>query len=122
MAKLQDLEPLAFGPVPSRRLSKSPRNKQYSTKSVLLFMCLLSTGKTSENIVERRVFYQPCDILREVVRKVDDATIRNERVDYLTFVADGEPTLDVNIGGEISILKQIGIPIAAITSADCYLG
>ena len=75
-------------------------------------------GKTSENIVERQVFYQPCDILREVVRKVDNATVRNERIDYLTFVSDGEPTLDINIGKEISVLKRIGIPIAVMTNAS----
>jgi len=119
---LQDLEPLAFGPVPSRRLGKSLGINNIRPKACSYSCVYCQLGKTSENIVERRVFYQPCDILREVVRKVDDATIRNERVDYLTFVADGEPTIDVNIGGEISILKQIGIPIAAITNADCYLG
>ena len=75
-------------------------------------------GKTSENTVERQVFYQPCDILNEVGRKVDNATIRNERIDYLTFVSDGEPTLDINIGKEISVLKRIGIPIAVITNAS----
>jgi len=33
-------------------------------------------------------------------------------------VSDGEPTLDANIGEEISILKQIGIPIAVLTNAS----
>jgi wyosine [tRNA(Phe)-imidazoG37] synthetase (radical SAM superfamily) len=75
-------------------------------------------GKTSENTVERQVFYQPCDILNEVRKKVDNAAVRNERIDYLTFVSDGEPTLDINIGKEISVLKRIGIPIAVMTNAS----
>jgi wyosine [tRNA(Phe)-imidazoG37] synthetase (radical SAM superfamily) len=33
-------------------------------------------------------------------------------------VSDGEPTLDINIGKEISILKKIGTPIAVITNAS----
>jgi len=75
-------------------------------------------GKTSENIVERQAFYQPFDILNEVRSKVDNAAERNERIDYLTFVSDGEPTLDINLGEEISVLKRIGIPIAVITNAS----
>ncbi|MGQ9726748.1 MAG: radical SAM protein, partial [Candidatus Bathycorpusculaceae bacterium] len=39
-------------------------------------------------------------------------------IDYLTFVPDGEPTLDVNIGEEISLLKEIAFPIAVITNAS----
>ena len=31
---------------------------------------------------------------------------------------DGEPTLDVNLGREISLLKHVGIPIAVITNAS----
>jgi len=33
-------------------------------------------------------------------------------------VPDGEPTLDVNLGREISLLKHVGIPIAVITNAS----
>ncbi|MEM3522537.1 MAG: hypothetical protein QW723_05205 [Candidatus Bathyarchaeia archaeon] len=31
---------------------------------------------------------------------------------------DGEPTLDINIGKEILLLRQLGIPIAVITNAS----
>jgi len=41
-----------------------------------------------------------------------------KKIDYLTFVPDGEPTLDISIGEEIVLLKQIGIPIAVITNAS----
>jgi wyosine [tRNA(Phe)-imidazoG37] synthetase (radical SAM superfamily) len=33
-------------------------------------------------------------------------------------VSDGEPTLDANIGEEISLLKRAGIPIAVLTNAS----
>ena len=69
-------------------------------------------------LVNRQAFFKPEDILMQVKRKVYEAALRNERIDYLTFVPDGEPTLDVNIGEEISLLKQIGVPIAVITNAS----
>jgi wyosine [tRNA(Phe)-imidazoG37] synthetase (radical SAM superfamily) len=69
-------------------------------------------------LVKRQSFYKPEDVLREVKRKVHEASLRDERIDYLTFVPDGEPTLDINIGEEISLLKRIGIPIAVITNAS----
>jgi len=67
---------------------------------------------------ERQAFYKPEDIFEETKRKVDEASSRNERVDYITFVPDGEPTLDINIGKAISNLKQIEILIAVITNAS----
>ncbi len=110
--------PLAFGPVPSRRLGKSLGINNIRPK-VCNYSCLYcQLGKTSKNFVERQVFYQPCDIAKEVQRKVANAAKRNEQIDYLTFVSDGEPTLDVNIGEEISFLRRMGIPIAVLTNAS----
>jgi wyosine [tRNA(Phe)-imidazoG37] synthetase (radical SAM superfamily) len=118
MMNLQDSKTAAFGPVPSRRLGKSLGINNIRPK-VCSYSCVYcQLGKTSENIVERQVFYQPCDILNEVRRRVDNATARNERIDYLTFVSDGEPTLDINLGREILLLKRIGIPIAVLTNAS----
>jgi wyosine [tRNA(Phe)-imidazoG37] synthetase (radical SAM superfamily) len=118
MTDLQDLTSLAFGPVPSRRLGKSLGINNIRPKACSYSCVYCQLGKTSENTVERQVFYQPCDILNEVRKKVDNAAVRNERIDYLTFVSDGEPTLDINIGKEISVLKRIGIPIAVMTNAS----
>lgn len=111
---------LAFGPVPSRRLGKSLGINNIPPK-VCTYSCVYcQLGKTSENIATRQFFYQPCDILKEVQGKVANANNRNERIDYLTFVSDGEPTLDANIGEEISLLKREGIPIAVLTNASMF--
>jgi wyosine [tRNA(Phe)-imidazoG37] synthetase (radical SAM superfamily) len=69
-------------------------------------------------LVDRQAFYKPEQILMQVERKINEATLREERIDYITFVPDGEPTLDVNLGREISLLKHVGIPIAVITNAS----
>jgi wyosine [tRNA(Phe)-imidazoG37] synthetase (radical SAM superfamily) len=118
MVDLSDFKPLAFGPVPSRRLGKSLGMNNIPPKACSYSCIYCQLGKTSENIVERQVFYQPSAISKEVKMKVENATVRNERIDYITFVSDGEPTLDINIGREISLLKRIGLPIAIITNAS----
>jgi wyosine [tRNA(Phe)-imidazoG37] synthetase (radical SAM superfamily) len=118
MMNLQNPNLLSFGPVPSRRLGKSLGINNICPK-VCSYSCVYcQLGKTSEKIVERRVFYQRCDIFNEVRRRVDNATARKERIDYLTFVSDGEPTLDINLGREILLLKCLGIPIAVLTNAS----
>jgi wyosine [tRNA(Phe)-imidazoG37] synthetase (radical SAM superfamily) len=109
---------LAFGPVPSRRLGQSLgiNNVQAKICSYSCIYCQL--GKTLNMTTERQTFYKPEDIFHEVKRKVDEVASRNDKIDYLTFVPDGEPTLDTNLGDEISLLKQIGVPIAVLTNAS----
>jgi wyosine [tRNA(Phe)-imidazoG37] synthetase (radical SAM superfamily) len=53
-----------------------------------------------------------------VIEKVNRLRTSGERVDYLTFVPTGEPTLDLNLRHEILQLKSLGIPIAVITNAS----
>ena len=67
---------------------------------------------------ERQAFYEPEDVFHEVERKAKEAASRNHRIDYLTFVPDGEPTLDISLGDEISLLNQIGVPTAVLTNAS----
>ncbi|OCN02024.1 hypothetical protein [Caproicibacter fermentans] len=43
---------------------------------------------------------------------------QNRHADYFSFVPDGEPTLDINLGTEINLLKQIHVKIAVITNAS----
>ena len=118
MTTLFNSIPHAFGPVPSRRLGKSLGINNIPPK-VCTYSCVYcQLGKTSKNVVERQSFYPSSSILEEVQKRVVNAERRNEKIDYLTFVPDGEPTLDVNLGEEISRLKRIGIPVAVITNAS----
>jgi wyosine [tRNA(Phe)-imidazoG37] synthetase (radical SAM superfamily) len=68
--------------------------------------------------IERCPFYEPEEIFKAVKKKVKNALRECEAIDYLTFVPDGEPTLDVNLGGEIDLLKSMGIKIAIITNSS----
>jgi wyosine [tRNA(Phe)-imidazoG37] synthetase (radical SAM superfamily) len=109
---------IAFGPVPSRRLGRSLGINNIPLKTCTYSCVYCQLGETSSLLVDRRVFYEPEDIFKEVERKVNEAFSKNEKIDYLTFVPDGEPTLDINLGEEISLLNRIDIPIAVITNAS----
>jgi wyosine [tRNA(Phe)-imidazoG37] synthetase (radical SAM superfamily) len=75
-------------------------------------------GPTVDLIVERRAFFLPEEIVREVEKRVRDVRERGEAIDYLAFVPDGEPTLDVHLGQEITALRRLGIPVAVISNAS----
>jgi wyosine [tRNA(Phe)-imidazoG37] synthetase (radical SAM superfamily) len=66
--------------------------------------------------VARQAFYDPSTVVREVQGKLKEAKEAGSRVDFVTFVADGEPTLDLNLGNEITALKSLDLPVAVITN------
>jgi wyosine [tRNA(Phe)-imidazoG37] synthetase (radical SAM superfamily) len=118
MFNLQNTKTLAFGPVPSRRLGRSLGINNIPPKTCSYSCIYCQLGKTNNLTIDRKAFYKPEYLSRAVRRRIDKATVRKERIDYLTFVSDGEPTLDLNIAKEITFLKQTGLPIAVITNAS----
>ena len=118
MKHLTNARMLAFGPVPSRRLGKSLGVNNIPPKTCSYSCVYCQLGRTITVTTKRRVFFKPEDVLHEVQRKVAQAVSRNENIDYLTFVPDGEPTLDACLGAEISLLKKLKIPIAVLTNAS----
>jgi wyosine [tRNA(Phe)-imidazoG37] synthetase (radical SAM superfamily) len=75
-------------------------------------------GRTKKMQVESSMFYNPQKILRNVRDKVKKVKETGDPIDYLTFVPDGEPTLDINLASEIDLLKSLGIKIAVITNGS----
>ena len=109
---------LAFGPVPSRRLGRSLGVNNIPDK-VCSYACVYcQIGRTLKMEIERRPFYEPEFLFEEVSRKVEEAKARGEGIDYITFVPDGEPTLDVNLGREVELLRELGIPLAILTNSS----
>ena len=109
---------IAFGPIPSRRLGRSLGINNIPPKTCTYSCTYCQLGRTTKMQVERQSFYDPEEVLHAVQSKAEKAREAGEPVDYLTFVADGEPTLDINLGREIELLKPLGIPIAVITNAS----
>jgi wyosine [tRNA(Phe)-imidazoG37] synthetase (radical SAM superfamily) len=75
-------------------------------------------GRTPHLLAIRRAFYRPEDIVKEVAAKVAGTRDAGDSIDYLTFVPDGEPTLDINLGRTIDLLKPLEIRIAVITNGS----
>ena len=113
-----DLEKSVFGPVPSRRLGRSLGINNIPAK-VCSYSCLYcQVGKTDTMTIQRKEFYLPQDIFDRVKSKLKQSSLKNERVDYISFVPDGEPTLDVNLGKTLDLLKSLDVPIALITNSS----
>ncbi len=109
---------IAFGPVPSRRLGRSLGVNNIPPKICTYSCVYCQLGRTIKMQVERQSFYGPEQVAREVREKVAQARAAGETIDYLTFVPDGEPTLDLDLGSEIALLRPLGVKIAVITNGS----
>jgi wyosine [tRNA(Phe)-imidazoG37] synthetase (radical SAM superfamily) len=109
---------LSFGPVPSRRLGRSLGINNIPAKICSYSCVYCQVGKTTDIAIKRQRFYNPRDVFEQVERKVKEADLKGEKIDYLTFVPDGEPTLDLNLGKEIFLLKEISLPKTVLTNAS----
>lgn len=109
---------ITFGPVPSRRLGRSLGINNIPPK-VCSYSCVYcQVGRTDKMQITRQPFYEPETILTEVKRKISRAKELGESIDFLTFVSDGEPTLDINLGRAIDLLRPLGAKIAVISNAS----
>ena len=109
---------IVFGPVPSRRLGHSLGINNIPPKICTYSCVYCQLGRTKNMQIKQQKFYEPQEIIEAVERKNKAAKDNGERVDYLTFVPDGEPTLDSNLGKEIEMLKKLGVKIAVITNSS----
>ena len=109
---------IAFGPIPSRRLGRSLGINNIPPK-VCSYSCVYcQVGITDSMSVHRRNFFPPEEIFDEVKNRVSQLRDADENIDYLSFVPDGEPTLDINLGRTIEKLKTFAIRIAVITNSS----
>jgi wyosine [tRNA(Phe)-imidazoG37] synthetase (radical SAM superfamily) len=109
---------ISFGPIPSRRLGKSLGINNIPSQKVCSFSCsYCQVGITKKYSKVRSKYYEP-KIISSEVRKHLNKLKDYDKPDYLTFVANGEPTLDINLGESIEMLKQFNIPIAVITNSS----
>lgn len=109
--------PVAFGPVPSRRLGRSLGIDNIPAKTCSYSCVYCQVGPTTEKCVEPRQFAAPARVRDAVAARLEKLRARGLGIDYLTFVPDGEPTLDLALGESIAALREFGIPIAVVTNA-----
>ncbi|MFT4889297.1 MAG: wyosine [tRNA(Phe)-imidazoG37] synthetase (radical SAM superfamily) [Halobacteriales archaeon] len=109
---------LAYGPVPSRRLGRSLGVNNIPPKTCTYACVYCQLGPTTATGTERLAFYDPDEIASAVEDRVAAAREAGESIDYLSFVPDGEPTMDANLGETIGTLRPLGIDVAVLTNAS----
>lgn len=109
---------IVYGPVPSRRLGQSIGINNIPPKICSYSCVYCQLGRTNHMQMKRQAFCRPEDICREAEIKLKQLETENKQADYFSFVPDGEPTLDMNLGKTIELLKPYNIKIAVITNAS----
>ncbi|MCM8830508.1 MAG: radical SAM protein, partial [Candidatus Omnitrophica bacterium] len=110
---------VVFGPVPSRRLGQSLGINNIPAPKICSYSCVYcQIGLTLNFSTQRREFYSIKKIVDEVSDILKKLKDNGEKVDFISFVPDGEPTLDINLGKEIEALRQFNIRIAVITNSS----
>jgi wyosine [tRNA(Phe)-imidazoG37] synthetase (radical SAM superfamily) len=109
---------LTFGPIPSRRLGRSIGINNIPPKICSYGCIYCQIGRAIKMDDQRREYYTPEQVIEAVRNKVHKIQKAGEQIDYLTFVPDGESTLDVHLGKEIRELRKLGIPLAIITNSS----
>ena len=109
---------IVFGPVPSRRLGRSLGINNIPPKRCTYSCVYCQLGRTITRQLDRTSFYPQQVLVEQVQGKVRQTELRGERIDALTFVPDGEPTLDQNLESEILQLRPLGYRVAVISNAS----
>lgn len=109
---------IVFGPVPSRRLGSSLGINHIPPKYCSFSCVYCQVGRTDHLTINRRHFYPPDEIRRQVDEVIEKCNQAGKQIDYLTLVPDGEPTLDIHLGVLIRGLKRTGLPVAVISNGS----
>ncbi|MCB0265174.1 MAG: radical SAM protein [Calditrichaeota bacterium] len=109
---------IAFGPVPSRRLGDSLGINNIFPKFCSYACVYCQVGHTNHMQIRRRPFYSPHTIFRDVQTRVSQVLSKQGHIDYLSIVPEGEPTLDIQLGETIRLLKVLGYPVAVFTNSS----
>jgi len=113
-----ELPPRTFGPVPSRRFGQSLGINTIPPKTCSYACIYCQLGGTDRLTIRRERHCDPGELLADVSMTLRSLRERSEPVDYLTFVPDGEPTLDSGLGDQLRLLRPLGVPLAVITNAS----
>ena len=108
-----------FGPVPSRRLGQSLGIDTIPLKTCNWNCVYCQLGRTRPLTNERKDYIPSEDILAEVKSAL--ASQSPHKIDWITFVGSGEPTLHSGIGYLINEVKALtNIPVAVITNGSLF--
>ncbi|MCF7890964.1 radical SAM protein [Candidatus Bipolaricaulota bacterium] len=107
-----------YGPVPSRRLGRSLGINNIPAKRCTYSCIYCQLGRTINVQVERETFFVTEKLVTEAKEKARETQEAGEKIDYLSFVPDGEPTLDKELGLKIEHLQPLEIDLAVISNGS----
>jgi wyosine [tRNA(Phe)-imidazoG37] synthetase (radical SAM superfamily) len=110
--------PIAFGPVRSRRLGWSLGINNVPSKTCTYSCVYCQVGATDRARLERAEYFDPAAIVDAVAARLAECRAARQVVDYATFVPDGEPTLDWNLGVEIRLIAALDGRVAVLTNGS----
>lgn len=103
-----------YGPVPSRRLGRSLGVSPIPPKTCSYSCVYCQLGRTTQLRAGRKSFFPKEDILAEILESAP-----KDGTDFVTFVGDGEPTLNKDLGWLIQRTKEkLHLPVAVITNGS----
>ena len=108
---------IVFGPVPSRRLGRSLGINNIPPPKRCSYSCIYcQLGGTKILTVERRRFYDTRVLRKALSEKLSE--VNEDDLDYITFVPDGEPTLDRSLSEHVKAIRELSDkPIAILTNS-----
>jgi wyosine [tRNA(Phe)-imidazoG37] synthetase (radical SAM superfamily) len=103
-----------YGPVLSRRLGLSLAVSPIPPRTCTYDCIYCQLGPTGRLQSKRESFYEKEKILAEIVSRAKDI-----KPDFISFVGDGEPTLNCDLGWLIREVKdRLDFPVAVITNGS----
>jgi wyosine [tRNA(Phe)-imidazoG37] synthetase (radical SAM superfamily) len=110
---------IAFGPVPSRRLGRSLGINNVPPKHCTYACVYCQLGRTPNLHCDRRAFLTTEEIIEAVSQRLRALEAHGKAPpDYVTFVPDGETTLDQHLDDTLAAIGALGVPIAVISNAS----
>ncbi len=104
-----------FGPVLSRRLGMSLGVDPIPLKTCNWNCVYCQLGRTVPLTNERKEYIPQQEILEDILQALDNHP--QGKIDWVTFVGSGEPTLHTGLGWLIRRVKQFStLPVAVITN------
>ncbi len=109
---------IVFGPVQSRRLGSSLGVNNIKHKLCTYNCIYCQSGETTCCSKERNCCLSPYELYFFVKNRIEELENNSIPIDYISFVPNGEPTLDDLLSTEISLLREFGYKIAVFTNGS----
>ncbi|MGD9486414.1 MAG: radical SAM protein [Calditrichaceae bacterium] len=109
---------IAFGPITSGRLGKCLGINNLPSKICTYSCSHCRVGKIKSKKCQRSVYLNPQDIFADLQDLIIKTKENNDKIDFLTIIPAGEPTLDQNLGRIFDLVRFFNIKLAVITNGS----